>query len=167
MSQAPCHYCGSSVDNTARFCSCCGSAVAWPPSAVDSSPPHDQPYKQPYQPPYQQPYPRQGSYQPPPHNQPYYQPPGYPAPRMMPVYIERKDRNTAILLAIFLGGWTWVYTYKKDAWKFWLSLILTVTLFNPILTVFILLLPNIGLYIWAIVDVAAKPQQFYDNYPFG
>ena len=85
----------------------------------------------------------------------------------MPVYVERKDKSAAILLAIFLGGWTWVYTYKRDAWKFWLSLALHLTLFNPVWTFLLLFLPNIGLYIWAIVDVAVKPQQFYDHYPFG
>ena len=175
--QAPCHYCGNLIDSSAQFCSRCGSTVNWtPPSAVDPSPHQERPYQQPYQQPYRPP-PHQGSYQPPPYNQPYYQgardtqpyhqPPGYPAPQMMPVYIERKDRNTAILLAIFLGPWTWVYTYRKDAWKFWLNFVLNLTLFNPFLTIFILLIPNICLYIWAIVDVAAKPQQFYDNYPFG
>ncbi len=170
MSQAPCHYCGNLIDSAARFCSRCGSTVNWtPPSAVDPSPPYNQPYNQPY--------PRQDAYQPPPYNQPYHQgaretqpyhqPPAYPVPHMMPVYVERKDKSAAILLAIFLGGWTWVYTYRRDAWKFWLSLILNLTLLNPLWTWLLLFLPNIGLHIWAIVDVAVRPQQFYDNYPFG
>jgi hypothetical protein len=81
--------------------------------------------------------------------------------------VERKDKTVAILLAIFLGAWTWVYTYKKDAWKFWLTLGLNLTLLNPLWTWVLLFLPNIGLHIWAIVDVAAKPQQYYDYYPNG
>ena len=37
-----------------------------------------------------------------------------------PVYPgDRKDKTVAVLLAVFLGLWTWVYTCKKDAWKFW------------------------------------------------
>lgn len=30
-----------------------------------------------------------------------------------------KERVASILLAVFLSFWTWLYTYKKDAWKFW------------------------------------------------
>lgn len=26
------------------------------------------------------------------------------------------------MLAVFLSFWTWVYTYKKDGWKFWVGL---------------------------------------------
>lgn len=86
---------------------------------------------------------------------------------MMPLYVQPKDKNAAVLLAIFLGGWTWVYTYKRDAWKFWLSLGLHLTLLNPLWTWVLLFLPNLGLYVWSIVDVAVKPQHFYDNYPYG
>ncbi|HKG21607.1 MAG TPA: hypothetical protein VKC34_06875 [Blastocatellia bacterium] len=84
-----------------------------------------------------------------------------------PAYAERKDRVAAILLAVFLGGWTWVYTYRRDSWKFWLVLVLNLTLFNPLWTWLLLFLPNFGLHLWAIIDVALKPQQFYDNYPNG
>jgi len=34
----------------------------------------------------------------------------------------RKSKNIAVLLAVSLSWWTWLYTYKKDAWKFWLGL---------------------------------------------
>jgi hypothetical protein len=150
-----------------------------PPSAVENQPPpyQQQPYQQqPYQhqqPPFQHPTP-----QPPPYQQQNYQQPTYQqtplvpqsygfAPAPMPAYIERKDRTVSLLLAILIpfGFWTWLYTYKKDAWKFWLSLGLQITIFNPLWTWILLFLPNIGFYIWAIVDVAAKPQQFYDYYP--
>lgn len=33
----------------------------------------------------------------------------------------RKKKNTAVLLAVSLSWLTWLYTYKKDAWKFWLG----------------------------------------------
>jgi hypothetical protein len=32
-----------------------------------------------------------------------------------------KNKNTAILLAVSLSWWTWLYTYRKDAWKFWVG----------------------------------------------
>ena len=34
----------------------------------------------------------------------------------------RKNKIIAVLLAVSLSWWTWLYTYKRDAWKFWLGL---------------------------------------------
>lgn len=34
-----------------------------------------------------------------------------------------KNKTTAVLLACFLGPWTWVYTYKLDSKKFWIGVI--------------------------------------------
>ena len=176
MGQMPCESCGQIISDTSRFCSRCGSSIpSWtPPSAVDQSqgqPPNYQqqsPYQQqPYQ---QPPYPQQ-TYQQQPYSQQTYQqaplvPQGYGyAPAPMPAYVERKDKSAALLLAIFLGFWTWLYTYKRDAWKFWLCLGLNMTVFNPLWTWILLFLPNIALHVWSIVDVAVKPQQYYDYYP--
>ncbi len=36
----------------------------------------------------------------------------------------RRRRKTAILLAVCLGAWTWIYTYRRDAWKATLGLAL-------------------------------------------
>jgi hypothetical protein len=177
MSQRTCSSCGNAVAATARFCPRCGASIEWtPPTAVDpsfneqnpSAARSTQPYSQspdPYRPP-----PPQASYQPyaqqPVYQQPQYMQPAYgPAPA--PYYSERKDRTAAILLAIFLGGWTWIYTYKRDSWKFWLTFVLNLTLFNPLWTWILLFLPNFGLHLWAIIDVAVKPQHFYDNFPNG
>jgi hypothetical protein len=136
--------------------------------------------QQPYQ---QQPYQQYQYQQPPPYQQePGYQPPIYQQPYQQAsapqpyfaqgqgvapatYYPEPKDKSVAVLLAVFLGCWTWIYTYKKDAWKFWLCLGLNLTVFNPLWTVFVLLLPNIGLWIWSIIDAASKHDQFYRNYP--
>jgi hypothetical protein len=195
MGQVACQTCSNIVSDTARFCPRCGGAVAWtPPSAVDQpgsqQPYQQQPYQQqPYQqdPYQQQPYQQQPYQQQPYQQQPYQQDPyqqpyqqqAYPPPYQQQLYmnpaaapamaypVERKDRTVALLLAIFLGGWTWVYTYKKDAWKFWLTLALNLTLFNPLWSWLLLFLPNFALHIWAIVDVAVKPQQYYDYYPNG
>jgi hypothetical protein len=34
----------------------------------------------------------------------------------------KKSKTVAILLAVFLGPWTWLYTYRRDAWKATLGL---------------------------------------------
>ena len=73
-----------------------------------------------------------------------------------------KDKTAAVLLAVFLGIWTWVYTYKRDAWKFWLNLGLMIPL--TLLTLgFWVIVP----WIWAIIDVAVKPSEWYQNFPNG
>lgn len=106
---------------------------------------------------------------------PAYQPYPPPAPYgYQPVYLARppKSRSTAVLLAIFLGYFTWLYTYERDAWKFWVNLAVAfANVFLIVVTIgfwLIVAVPlGIGVWIWAIVDVAAKPQQFYDRYPTG
>jgi len=75
--------------------------------------------------------------------------------RATPGAVKTKDKTVAVLLAVFLGFWTWCYTYKKDAWKFWLNLGLTVVsigFWGPVA------------WIWAIVDAARRPTEFYDNF---
>lgn len=69
-----------------------------------------------------------------------------------------KDKTVAIILAIFFGFWTWVYTYQKDAGKFWGNLALTV------ITVGIW---GIVAWIWAIVSTVSRPDAFYSNFPNG
>jgi len=104
-----------------------------------------------------------------------------------------KSKTAAILLAVFLSFWTWLYTYRRDAWKFWTGLAVNLVLigvwawmlvnlmsdslngsFNPILDAFIvsfvvfygvLLAGTWGITIWAIVDTAIKNQNWYDRYP--
>ena len=70
--------------------------------------------------------------------------------------VSPKSKTAAVLLAVFLGFWTWCYTYKHDAWKFWLNLVLTVVTFG---------FYGLIAWIWAIIDVAVKPEAFYTNYP--
>lgn len=80
-----------------------------------------------------------------------------------------KSKGVAILLAIFLGIWTWLYTYKKDLVKFWVSLgVILITLISlSIETSGWSFLIGIPFAIWAIVDVAKRPETFYTNYPKG
>lgn len=67
-----------------------------------------------------------------------------------------KDKTTAVLLAVFLGFWTWIYTYQKDAWKFWLNLVLSIITFGMWALV---------AWVWAVIDVAVKPTEYYQNFP--
>jgi hypothetical protein len=102
-----------------------------------------------------------------------------------------KSKTTAVLLAVFLSFWTWLYTYNRNSWKFWLGLVFSI----PSMVIFILgLLPYStpeyvnGVYqgtasggrfpyyvvypailillvfwIWAIVDTASKNNEWYHH----
>lgn len=68
-----------------------------------------------------------------------------------------KSKATAVILAVFLGCCTWIYTYKRDAWKFWLGLLLAIFLCWTIVVPFCV-------YGWAVIDVAVKSPEWYDEY---
>lgn len=36
-----------------------------------------------------------------------------------------KSRNTAVVLAVLLSFWTWCYTYRRDAKRFWMGLVVS------------------------------------------
>jgi hypothetical protein len=36
--------------------------------------------------------------------------------------IPQKTKSTSVILAVFLGFWTYLYTFQKDAALFWVSL---------------------------------------------
>lgn len=76
-----------------------------------------------------------------------------------------KTKTASVLLAIFLSFWTWVYTYRRDYWKFWIGLVLTFIGFI-VLTQgeSWALIFYFGVWIWAIVDSSLKDKAFYDNY---
>jgi hypothetical protein len=77
-----------------------------------------------------------------------------------------KSKTASVLLAVFLSFWTWLYTYKRDNWKFWTSLVIATFCFlfgfaTLGFTDFLL----IGIWIWAVVDVSARPDTFYQKFP--
>ena len=118
-------------------------------------PPPAQPLQAPWHPP------------PPTYQQPpvYQQQPLYPAapgaygqPAVVYGPPNPKDKTPAILLAVFLGFWTWVYTWRRDQWKFWVNLGLTVITLG---------FWGIVAWIWAIVDVCVKPDAWYRSFPNG
>ncbi len=84
-----------------------------------------------------------------------------------------KSKTAAILLAVFLSFWTWLYTYQRDSSKFWIGLGVAVggwvlgVLLAFVFVGFILMLAPLGVWVWAIVDTATKPEQYYLRYPAG
>ena len=103
-----------------------------------------------------------------------------------------KSKTAAVLLAVFLSFWTWVYTYRKNTWKFWVGLVVSLPAFvvfnigviphnsveydangnylglggfrfsNNILVPALLVI--LGVWIWAIIDVFLKHQDWYLTY---
>lgn len=68
-----------------------------------------------------------------------------------------KSKTTAIILAVFFSYFSWLYTYRYDAWKFWLGLGTNILLFWTIVV-------PIGVWIWAITDQSIKEKQKYATY---
>ena len=80
------------------------------------------------------------------------QQPGVSTPHQVVV---AKDKTVAVLLAVFLGFWTWLYTYQKDSKKFWINLALSIVTIG---------FWGIVGWIWAIIDTVTKPESYYLNY---
>jgi hypothetical protein len=77
-----------------------------------------------------------------------------------------KYRSTAIILAVIMHLLTWLYTYQKDSWKFWVA-------FGIWMFMLMTLAAHIGpwgwmmalaVWIWAIIDTALKTDNWYLNY---
>lgn len=69
-----------------------------------------------------------------------------------------KTKSTSVVLAVFFGLFAWLYTYQKDSWKFWLNLALAVLTLG---------IWGIGAWIWAIIDTAVRPSNWYEAFPNG
>lgn len=69
-----------------------------------------------------------------------------------------KSKAAAIVLVVLFGLFGWLYTYRRDAWKFWLNLGLSVVT---------LLIWGAAAWIWAIVDMARRPPEWFEAYPNG
>ena len=67
---------------------------------------------------------------------------------------------------MFLTFWTWVYTHQQNKVKFWVGLGLSII--GVILAAagigFVILL---GVWLWAVIDTATKPQSWYTAYSSG
>ena len=69
-----------------------------------------------------------------------------------------KVKSTGVVLAVLFGLFGWLYTYKRDAWKFWLNLCMA----------FITLgVWGLVAWVWAIIDMAVRPSYWYEAFPNG
>ena len=74
-----------------------------------------------------------------------------------------KSKTTSILLAVFFGCFTWLYTYREDSTKFWIGLALVIL--GAITVIFVVgYFIAIGVWIWAIVDTVSKNDDWYADY---
>jgi hypothetical protein len=71
--------------------------------------------------------------------------------------VPRKTKGVMVVLAIFFGYFAWIYTYRYDAWKFWLNLVMNVFLFWTII------IPLVS-WIWAIVDAGTYNDEVLESY---
>jgi hypothetical protein len=69
-----------------------------------------------------------------------------------------KSKTTAVILVVLFGLLGWIYTYQRDAWKLWLNLALTVVTIG---------IWGLVAWVWAIIDMAARPSAWYDTFPNG
>jgi hypothetical protein len=81
----------------------------------------------------------------------------------------RKSKTTSIVLAVFLAFFTWLYTYKKDAKKFWIGLGAWILMFilsiaTGMLSGLFTWIVSLGIWIWAIVDTAMKKDDWYNSF---
>ena len=79
-----------------------------------------------------------------------------------------KSKNLSVVLAVFFGPVSWLYTFRKDQIKFWSCLGLMIVIWfsfggysNWIYAVY-----AIG-YFWALIDAVRRPLNFYYDYPNG
>jgi len=117
-------------------------------------------------------------------NQGPYFPPGMPASKICPacgvplmatsVVCPRcgtavsspRSKGVAVLIAVFLGFWTWLYTYQQDKAKFWWGLVLTIVGF--VLSFFLIGFAVLfGVWLWSVIATATKPEEAYRAYPNG
>jgi len=87
---------------------------------------------------------------------------------------EPKSKIAAIILAIFLGFWSYLYTYSYDSRKFWLTIIVNIIAMPFILvsvirgnsgTLIFLWIFQGFFYIWPILTFLFRPNYVFKNYP--
>lgn len=96
-----------------------------------------------------------------------------------------KSKTTAVVMALFLSFWSWLYTYQKDARKFWLGAIviaIDIVAYVIVLTVagnapiestlssvykavtIIGLIIIVAVWVWAFLDAVIKTDEWYRAY---
>jgi hypothetical protein len=77
-----------------------------------------------------------------------------------------KSKATSIWLAVLLHFGTWIYTYRRDNWKFWVGLGIWIFMIMTLAAHIGPLgwLMGLGVWLWSIIDTAKKPQDWYQMY---
>ena len=77
-----------------------------------------------------------------------------------------KNKPLAVVLAVFFGYWSWLYTSRFDAWKFFLGLATHIT----VVIVGVGILALVGWVLWfvmilaALINQASRKREFFDEY---
>ena len=96
-----------------------------------------------------------------------------------------KSKTTAVLLAVFLSAWTWLYSFKQDKTKFFVAvgmqlvaslytfsdyLNFGIGYFDPVaytqvathtyLALFLNIVSPFLIWLWAVISAARKPARF-------
>lgn len=109
---------------------------------------------------------------------------GSPVSGYNPNIVGGKSKTAAVLLAVFLGTWSWLYTYKENAQKFWVTTCVLSAI--PFLVFFLGIAGRGGLivvqgwmialsgiiwylslfafWIWSIIDNASKSDAWYRSF---
>ncbi|MBM3703363.1 MAG: hypothetical protein FJW63_10365 [Actinobacteria bacterium] len=84
------------------------------------------------------------------------------------ITVSPKSRRVALWLVLFLGFFSWLYTMRKDWWKFLISSVIFIVLAFVIrrneTAAFII---GAIVYLWPVIDVTVRKESFYENYPNG
>ncbi|MHB8277404.1 MAG: zinc-ribbon domain-containing protein [Candidatus Humimicrobiaceae bacterium] len=79
-----------------------------------------------------------------------------------------KSRRVALWLVLFLGFFSWLYTFRKDWWKFLISLAISFILsFVVRKNESVAFIIGAIIYLWPVIDVTVRKESFYENYPNG
>ena len=79
----------------------------------------------------------------------------------------KQSKKTAVLLAIFVGPWTWLYTYSYDAWKFWLGIavgygfLLCFAITDATYFIAIWFAGSLTIWTFSIIESATRDNDYY------
>jgi len=91
--------------------------------------------------------------------------------RLYRIAFNKRNQAVAVLIAIFTGPWTWLYTYEKDGWKLWTGLFLTYVI--PLILIIMFIEPLTYIYpllvvftLWIISTLTAvlRNRDWYNSY---
>lgn len=94
-----------------------------------------------------------------------------------------KSKRVAVVLAVFFAQWSWLYTYRDNKVKFWVTLPLELIYIGAVLLQLLYSLTctsyyctgsggfsivqfliGFPLWLWAVIDNSRKPRQYYEQY---